>query len=78
MVSRVDEALCRGCGECEQACPYNAIAVEEVEPGQHRARVRAAMCKGCGACAVACPTGAASVYNFEEQTILNMVHAALN
>ena len=78
MVSRVDEALCRGCGECEQACPYNAIAVEEIEPGIHRARVRAAMCKGCGACAVACPTGAAAVYNFEEQTILDMVHAALN
>jgi heterodisulfide reductase subunit A len=77
LVSRVDEALCRGCGECEQACPYNAIAVEEVEPGQYRARVRAAMCKGCGACAVACPTGAAAVYNFEESTILDMVQAAL-
>jgi len=78
IVSHVEENLCRGCGECEQACPYNAIAVEEPEGGTKVARVQEALCKGCGACAVACPTGAASVFHYEDQEVLSMVEAALD
>ena len=78
IVSHVEESLCRGCGECEQACPYNAISVEEPEGGTKVARVQEALCKGCGACAVACPTGAASVFHYEDQEVLSMVEAALN
>ncbi len=77
IVSQVDEELCRGCGECVQACPYNAIGLEEKEDGTVVARVQAALCKGCGSCAVACPTGAAGVRNFEDEQILTMLDSAL-
>jgi heterodisulfide reductase subunit A len=77
VVSHVDEMLCRACGECEEACPYNAVSVVEREDGGKVARVQEALCKGCGACAVACPTGAASIYHYDDEELLTMVEAAL-
>lgn len=77
VVSYVNEALCRGCGKCEEACPYGAIAVTEREDGNSRASVQGALCKGCGACAVACPTGAAGVRHFLDSQVLTMLEAAL-
>ncbi|MDY6973061.1 MAG: FAD-dependent oxidoreductase, partial [Thermodesulfobacteriota bacterium] len=78
VVSSVDEAVCRGCGECEAACPYNAIGVEEIEDGRKVARVQEALCKGCGSCSVACPTGAASILHYDDREVLTMVEAAFN
>lgn len=77
VVSHVEEDLCRGCGECVQACPYSAIEVEDREGNKKVAHVQEALCKGCGACSVACPTGAASVFHYEDQEVLTMVEAAL-
>ncbi len=76
VVSNVDEALCRGCGECEDACPFNAITVEEQKNGRNVAHVQEAMCKGCGACSVACPTGAASIFHYDDAEVLSMVETA--
>ncbi|MGM0425507.1 MAG: 4Fe-4S binding protein, partial [Thermodesulfobacteriota bacterium] len=76
IVSEVNEFLCRACGECVEACPYNAIELVTEHSGSH-ARVQTALCKGCGACAVACPTGAAALKNYEDQNLLGMVQAAL-
>jgi heterodisulfide reductase subunit A len=78
VISHVNELLCRGCGECEQACPYGAIVVEERAEGAKCAQVREALCKGCGACAVACPTGAAAIYHYDDGEVLTMVAAALD
>ena len=75
VVSHVDEAMCRGCGECEQACPFKAIGLEERD-GRIVAHVQEAMCKGCGACAVACPTGAACIFHYDDQEVLSMVETA--
>jgi len=77
VVSRVNEALCRGCGACEEACAFGAITVEELENGVKIARVQQALCKGCGACAVACPTGAAGVFHYDNE-VLAMVETALD
>ncbi|MCK4389965.1 MAG: CoB--CoM heterodisulfide reductase iron-sulfur subunit A family protein [Desulfobacterales bacterium] len=77
VVSHVNEILCRGCGRCEEVCPYGAIAVAEREDGIRVAHVQGALCKGCGACAVACPTGAADVRHFMDTQVLTMVEAAL-
>jgi len=76
MVSHVNEVLCRGCGECEKACPFSAISLEEREGGSIKAGVKDALCKGCGSCAVACPTGAATVFHYDDQEVLAMVEAA--
>jgi heterodisulfide reductase subunit A len=76
VVSHVNESMCRGCGKCEEACPFNAVAVEEREGGKMVAHVQEAMCKGCGACSVACPTGAASIFHYDDQEVLTMVETA--
>jgi len=77
VVSQVDEFMCRACGECERACPFNAIAVEEHQ-GIVAAVVREALCKGCGMCAVACPTGAATVRHYNDEEVLTMVETAFH
>ena len=76
VVSHVDERLCRGCGKCEEACPFKAIALEQRGNGRIVAHVQEALCKGCGACSVACPTGAASIFHFDDREILTMVESA--
>lgn len=76
MVSHVNEVLCRGCGDCEKACPFSAIRLEEREGGSIKACVKDALCKGCGSCAVVCPTGAATVFHYNDQEVLAMVETA--
>jgi heterodisulfide reductase subunit A2 len=78
VVSHVNEVLCRGCGKCEETCPFKAIVLEEREGGRIVAHVQEAMCKGCGACAVVCPTGAASIFHYDDREVLTMVEKAFN
>ncbi|NIQ88557.1 MAG: 4Fe-4S dicluster domain-containing protein, partial [Deltaproteobacteria bacterium] len=73
VVSTVDESLCRGCGECVDACPYGAPELVEVSEGVQVSQIQEALCKGCGACAVACPTGAAAIRHFTDDEVLTMV-----
>jgi len=73
MINRVDETLCRACGECEKACSFEAISVKETVPGRKRAMVIEALCQGCGMCNVACPTGAASLSHFKDAQIEEMI-----
>lgn len=74
IVSHIDENVCRGCQDCIEACPFQAINYLE---DRMICEVNSVVCKGCGACSVACPTGAASVYHFTEDELLTMVEAAL-
>ena len=77
VVSHVNEIMCRGCGKCEEACPYNAINLVDGEGDKKVAYVQEALCKGCGSCAVVCPTGAASIFHYDDQEVITMVEAAL-
>jgi len=76
-VSFVDEARCRGCGRCEEACEYAAVTLQEVSPGVLKSRINPALCKGCGACSVACCNGAITAKHFTDGQILTMVEEAL-
>ncbi|MFH1983988.1 MAG: FAD-dependent oxidoreductase [Pseudomonadota bacterium] len=71
--ARVKKALCRGCGRCLAACPYQAIAFQPNEVGGYYAEVDDALCKGCGNCISVCPSDAAdSPYRdhfYLEQTV---------
>jgi heterodisulfide reductase subunit A-like polyferredoxin len=54
-VARIDRLLCSGCGQCQDACPFEAILVD----GQ--ADVQRNACLGCGVCVGQCTRGAASL-----------------
>ena len=73
MINRVDSTLCRACGECENACIFEAINVKETAPGRKQAVVTESLCTGCGVCNVACPTGAASLSHFKDEQIEGMI-----
>ncbi len=73
MVNRVDSDLCRACGECENACCFEAIKVTEVPAGHRLAVVTETRCTGCGVCNVVCPTGAASLSHFKDAQIEGMI-----
>ncbi|OEU63750.1 MAG: heterodisulfide reductase [Desulfobacterales bacterium PC51MH44] len=75
IVSNINAQFCRGCRQCQEACPYQAI---DFHKDRIVCEVNQAVCTGCGSCAVACPTGAASVFHFDNQQMLTMVEAAFN
>ena len=62
---RVDEAECKGCGLCIEACPPKVIRMSERlnHYGYRTAQYVGAGCTGCGICFMACPEpGALTVY----------------
>ncbi len=75
MVTEVNPDLCRACGECEQACLFEAVKVIDAEGGHRHAFVNKALCTGCGACNVACPTGAASLAHFRDRQVNAVIRA---
>jgi NADH:ubiquinone oxidoreductase subunit F (NADH-binding)/NAD-dependent dihydropyrimidine dehydrogenase PreA subunit/(2Fe-2S) ferredoxin len=50
----IDDELCKGCGQCKEACPSGAIS------GEHKKlhRIDEELCMHCGGCLSACPTEA--------------------
>lgn len=56
MAAKVDKSTCTGCAACAEACPVEAIKVED-----NVAVVDADTCIDCGACAEACPTSSITV-----------------
>ena len=60
-VASVDEAFCRGCGRCYEACRHGAVDYVDGGDGMKRAQVIAVQCTGCGVCTTVCPSGAVSL-----------------
>ncbi|MHC4608164.1 MAG: hydrogenase iron-sulfur subunit, partial [Planctomycetota bacterium] len=46
--------LCRSCGECKDACAFDAPIILKDKP----ADIDADLCRGCGICVAQCPSGA--------------------
>jgi MinD superfamily P-loop ATPase len=79
--ARLDPAACEGCGECEVACRFGAIAFDRSTGVYH---VDAIACEGCGACQRVCPSEAIEMQAqiagrwFRSQTRFGpLLHAAL-
>jgi heterodisulfide reductase subunit A len=70
----IDSLICSGCGLCEEACVYGALALDERRGVMTANQV---VCKGCAACAAACPSGAIVVKHFTPDQILAEVEAAI-
>lgn len=62
----VNDNLCRGCGVCIGACPYNAISLHE-----DKVIIDQTKCNFCQACIELCPTGALRLSKGEEITVLS-------
>ena len=56
MAAVIDAEKCSGCGECVQACPLEAITVQN-----EKAVVDETTCGDCGACVNVCPTESITV-----------------
>ncbi len=56
MTAIVDKETCSGCGDCVDACPLDAI---EMQDG--KAVVDEDTCGDCGACVDVCPTESITV-----------------
>lgn len=80
----INQDLCRECGLCKQACPYNAIS-EVMRPCKkvcptnaldiqedRRAMIKEEDCINCGACMAACPFGAISDKSYIVPVISNL------
>ncbi|RLG43430.1 MAG: disulfide reductase [Thermoproteota archaeon] len=70
LIAVVDEEICSGCGNCEEACSYQAIKVVD-----RKARVDESLCEGCGSCTAACPSGAVQLKNYDKRQIIKMVES---
>jgi NAD-dependent dihydropyrimidine dehydrogenase PreA subunit len=55
MAINIDDAKCTGCGQCVDACPASALALEN-----DKAKVNDE-CLDCGVCADECPNEALSL-----------------
>jgi len=76
IVAFVDEQRCRGCGRCEKACEYGAIAIAENEQKKILvSKIDEIRCEGCGACVVACCNKAITVNNFTPEQVEAMTRA---
>ena len=76
LVAQVDTDKCTWCGECLNACPYNAIE-KMICDEKEVALVVASLCKGEGACVPVCPKDAIAVEGFRNDQIVAMIDASL-
>ena len=64
----IDRELCKGCGNCIEACPMQVIAMTKQfnKVGYFTASpIAAGKCTGCAICANMCPEVAITVYQDE-------------
>lgn len=80
IIAEVNEAVCIGCGSCEEVCPFGAIELkeeamefEELVLRTRKSYVNPALCKGCGACIPECPVGAMTQKQFTSAQIEAML-----
>jgi heterodisulfide reductase subunit A len=71
-VAHVNVLRCAGCGQCVEACPYDAIQLVKGV-----ASVSIYNCKGCGTCAGTCPNKAMSLIHFEDEQLVAEIIGAL-
>jgi Fe-S-cluster-containing hydrogenase component 2 len=64
MMMQVNQALCAGCGVCEEVCPTGAINLVD-----QRAEINKALCTQCEVCADACPNGAIAAISEPAQLV---------
>ncbi|MEE9458525.1 MAG: hydrogenase iron-sulfur subunit [Candidatus Bathyarchaeia archaeon] len=80
-VAFVDEDECDGCELCIEACPYNAIQMEENKeklPIGLVARIDEDICERCGSCTSRCPTGAIQLEHYTDNQFFGQINGLLS
>jgi len=72
-IAEVNLLRCAGCGQCVEACPYDAVALFN-----GAAQVNGYLCKGCGTCAAACPNKAMTLIHFDDRELVSEIIGALS
>ncbi len=70
LVAEVNEEICSGCGNCVEACTYQAI---KIDPETNIAKINTALCEGCGACQASCPSAAIQLTNSYKKQLFEMI-----
>lgn len=76
-VASVDPALCTGCANCVEPCPFSAIAMQQRAEAVDLAQIDPMLCTGCGNCVVVCPVKAISQPVDSDAQVLAQIEAAL-
>lgn len=76
-VASVDPALCTGCANCVEPCPFDAIAMLPRAEAVDLALIDPMLCTGCGNCVVVCPVKAISQPVDSDAQVLAQIEAAL-
>jgi len=76
LVSEVNERTCRGCGQCVENCPFEAVVL--VEKGDRRvASVDEMICEGCGICSVVCCNKSMAMRHYTRASLLSQVRSVI-
>ena len=74
---QVDPARCRGCGRCQEICPFGAIRLVAGPEGAYTAEVLHHNCVGCGGCVGRCPVTALDMPYFSNQLLKELVSGTM-
>ncbi len=79
-IAHVNQRTCSGCFTCLGACPFQAIARQELTDRagvvvRRVAQVNPGLCMGCGTCVAVCPSKSADLEGCSEQQIYGVVES---
>ncbi len=74
----VDPDRCRGCGNCVEICPFEAVSLRENEDGSYTSEVHRHNCVGCGGCVGRCPVTAMDIPYFSNRLLKEILSNRLS
>jgi heterodisulfide reductase subunit A len=77
IIAVVDKELCTWCGECQKACPFDAVKMEK-SGKKDVAVINNSVCKGCGMCLPVCPVNAINLIAYSDNEIESMIDALVS
>jgi len=72
-IAAINSNYCAACGQCAEACPYQAISTNG-----RIAEVNEYTCQGCGTCAAACPNKAITLIHYDDRQLINEIEGILS